>query len=405
MTMSENVTRVINMSYAELIVVSGSIQTFMVRDTAEFANYGILTAAINAFSTKIAAFAALPTDLEFQVTLMDATALKNLIAGELRVMLRGFSERARLCFGIDEPKYQLFHSKELSHLSDSDLLLFSRMVKRSADTYATELLAFGLTAQMITDLNTKNNDFEDALEAQRFAIAERDAATTDRGEKAMELYNLLISYCETGKVIWNGVNQAYYNDYVVFGPNGALLTLIPPIDFTYNDVEHKFTWSALSNASSYEIEMSENSVDWTVLWTGTAHEYSYIPSAGLSIEYRCRGRNSSGYGPYCEPITIIFVEPLPAPATVTLAADYTMLPSVYVDVSWDVVAGATFYKVFECWVPFGAPEGVFASIGNFNLANVRRLVTRNRRYYYKVKAANDSTESADSPTMYIDIPA
>ena len=393
------------MSYAELIVVSSSIQTFMVRDTAEFANYGILAAAITAFNTKISAFAALPTDMEFLVVLMDATALKNTIAGELRVMLRGFSERARLCFGADLPKYNLFHSKDLSKLPDSELLLFSRMVKRSADTYATELLAFGLTPAMITDLNTKNNAFEAALDAQRFAIADRDAATTDRGEKAMEIYNLLVSYCETGKVIWNGVNQAYYNDYVIFGPNGSLLTLIPPIDFTYNNSEKKFTWSALSNATSYEIEMCENHVDWAVLWTGTANEYSYIPGAGLSIEYRCRARNSSGYGPYCDPISIIFVEPLPAPGTLNVTADYSMLPSVYLDLAWDNVPGATFYKVFECWVPFGAPEGAFTNLGNFNLTNLRRLVTRNRRYYYKVKAANDSTESADGPTMYIDVPA
>ena len=39
--MNENVTRIINMSYAELISICDTVHAFMVRDSAEFAGYEV----------------------------------------------------------------------------------------------------------------------------------------------------------------------------------------------------------------------------------------------------------------------------------------------------------------------------------------------------------------------------
>ncbi len=236
--------------------------------------------------------------------LTDATATKNTIAAELKTILRGITERARIAFGIGSSKYSLFHTKDLSKLPDSELLLFSRVVKRSADTYHTELLPVGLTAAMITALDAKNTDFEIAVNSQRTAIAMRDAATNNRSEKALELYNLMTSYCETGKVIWYETNEACYNDYVIFGANGQPVTLIAPTEFICDNTAHKFTWTAIDNATSYEIQTLNGHTDWTQLWTGSDTQYIYTPSPGTTAQYRIRARNSSGYGPICDAINI-----------------------------------------------------------------------------------------------------
>ncbi len=220
--MLKDAVKIINMSYAELIVTCTSISSFMTRDLAEFSSFGIDAGVINVFKTKISDFEALPTDTEFVAMKTDATNMKNTVATELKTMIRSFIERARLAFGADDPRFSLFYTKDLSKLTDSELLVFGRMVKRSADSYAAELLATGLTPIMIAALDTKNNDFEDAIYAQRTAIVARDAATNNRAEKALELYDLLMSYCETGKVIWREVNEALYNDYIIFGsPAGS----------------------------------------------------------------------------------------------------------------------------------------------------------------------------------------
>ena len=394
----------INMSYAELITCCDAVQAFMVRDTTEFAGYGVDTADITAFLTKITAFVDLPTDNEVAAVMIDATDLKNSLANDVRVMLRSFSERARLTFADDRGKYGLFHTKDLSKLPDSDLHLFGREVKRTATLYATELAAGGLTTAMITALDTKLDDFEAALTDQKKAIAARDAATTNRSAKAIELYGLLTTHCETGRVIWNGVNQAYYNDYVIFGPSGQLLTLYAPVDFAYDNILHKFTWLPQDNATSYEIEASSNHVDYIQIYAGANSEFAFIPPGGDSSDYRCRCRNTAGYGPYCDSITILYVDPLPPPASISVTTDNLNPPDIYIDLSWGSVLGATFYKVFESMVNIGQPAGTYNDIGNYTPSNLRKLAIRNHRYYYKVKACTDTTASNDSTVVEIDVP-
>jgi len=402
--MINNVPAMINMSYAELISICDTVHAFMVRDTADFAGFGVDAADITAFATKNTAFIDLPTDNFLLAVMIDATDLKNSIANDLRVMLRLFAERARLTFVADSGKYGLFHTKDLSKLTDADLFLFGTEVKEAATLYATELAAGGLTAAMITSLDTKLDEFKVARVAQKEAIADRDIATTNRSAMALELYGLLTTHCETGRVIWNGVNQAKYNDYVIFGASGQLLTLYAPVEFAYDNTVHKFTWLPQDNATSYEIEVSANHVDWLPLYAGAAAEYAYIPVAGDSSEYRCRCRNTAGYGPYCESLTILYVDPLPPPASVSVTTDNLNPPDIYIDLSWGAVLGATFYKVFESMVNIGQPAGTYSDIGNYTPSNLRKLATRNRRYYYKVKACNDSTSSGDSSVVYVDVP-
>ena len=402
--MADSIFAQIHLSYAELITVCDAIHLFMVRDTTEFDGFGIESTVIAAFLTKNMAFRDLPSDDELAAVMIDATILKNSLANDVRVMLRIFSERARLSFPNDSGKYGLFHTRDLSKLSDSNLHVFGRKVQRTADQYTTELAVGGLTPLMVTALETKLDAFEAALAAQEQAIAERDDATTQRAAKALELYGLLTSYCETGRVIWNGVNPAFYNDYVIFGANGQLVTLYAPLEFVYDNTVHKFTWLAQDNATSYEIEVSANHVDWTQLYAGANAEYSYIPPGGDSSEYRCRCRNTAGYGPFCESITILYIDPLPPPASISVTTDNLNPPDIYIDLSWGAVVGATFYKVFESMVNIGQPAGTYTDIGNYSPSNLRKLAVRNHRYYYHVKACNESTSSVDSSTVYVDVP-
>ncbi|MCX6154482.1 MAG: hypothetical protein NT007_10000 [Candidatus Kapabacteria bacterium] len=258
--MADNTTTFLHLSYPELIVTCNEIHTYMVRDATEFTTFGITSTITTAFKTKIDAFEALPTDTELAAVLVSATAAKNTIANDLRIMLRGIDVRAKMCFSSDMGKYSLFHSPTLSKLSDAELLIFSRMVKRSADLYHTELAVYGLTSTMITDLDTKSDDFETAIDTQRNAVAARDMATNNRTKKATELYDLLMSYCDIGKVIWYETNEAKYNDYVIYGTSGSGLAAPTGFDgiFGITPAPHiDMTWDAVSGATSYDIYYSQ----------------------------------------------------------------------------------------------------------------------------------------------------
>lgn len=232
----------------------------MQRDATEFASFGVTSTMTTAFKTKIDAFQALPTDVEYESPLISATSAKNNYATELRIILRGIDHRANMAFSDDPGRLRMFHANNLSRTSDSELLVFSRVVKRACDTYHTELLPFGLTSTMITDLNTLNNDFEIALETQRIAVAARDVATNDRAKKATELYDLMMKYCDTGKVIWYEINEAKYNDYVLFGSSGSGLSAPTGFDgiFGITPAPHvDLTWNSVSGATNYDIYYSQ----------------------------------------------------------------------------------------------------------------------------------------------------
>ena len=69
---------------------------------------------------------------------------------------------------------------------------------------------------MITALNTKITTFDTALNNQITAIRQRDITTEERTTKANEVYRTLAKICTLGKNIWYGVNEAKYNDYVIY---------------------------------------------------------------------------------------------------------------------------------------------------------------------------------------------
>ncbi|MDP2362528.1 MAG: hypothetical protein Q8M94_02030 [Ignavibacteria bacterium] len=360
---------------------------------------------VTAFEALGNAFEVLPSDAYYLAEFISATESKNALRAECTVKLRAVMGYAKIKWNANSAHIKKFGAGDMTNSSDKSFLMTCRMGVTVATGFLADLTPVGLTQPIIDNLGDTAQLLEDAMNDIAEAQATRDIMTDDRINKGNELYEFVSKYCEIGKIIWVDVNEAKYNDYVIYGPNGMLLALMAPYDFNYSNTTHKFTWSALSNATTYEIEISENHVDWAVLWTGTATEYTYVPGEGIAIEYRCRARNSAGYGPYCNPITIIYVDPLPPPNTLTVTADNTLPPQVFLDIEWSAVVGAEFYRLFESVVAFGGSEGIYASLGQFPGLTYRRTAILNRRYYYHVRAATSGTESADSITVYIDVPA
>ncbi|MFC2093968.1 hypothetical protein ACFLSV_08725, partial [Bacteroidota bacterium] len=74
----------------------------------------------------------------------------------------------------------------------------------------------------LTELETKCQTLEDALDEQADAIADRDIATEDRIETGNALYDKLINYCSFGQQIWIETDEAKYNDYIIYTSSGSL---------------------------------------------------------------------------------------------------------------------------------------------------------------------------------------
>ena len=54
------------------------------------------------------------------------------------------------------------------------------------------------------------------METQSDAIADREIGTMLRIKTANEIYGEISRVCDTGKGIWKEVNEAKYNDYIIY---------------------------------------------------------------------------------------------------------------------------------------------------------------------------------------------
>ena len=83
------------------------------------------------------------------------------------------------------------------------------------------LFLIGLNNAHIKELKALATGFDDAMEAQSDATADREIGTMERTSIANEIYAEISRGCDTGKGIWKEANEAKYNDYIIYNTPGA----------------------------------------------------------------------------------------------------------------------------------------------------------------------------------------
>ncbi|WP_299576850.1 hypothetical protein [uncultured Sunxiuqinia sp.] len=189
---------------------------FMLRDLVEFIKYGVTEEKLNAFKGLLTDYANIPTDDELVGVQVGATQEKDEAAIQLRDAVSEIMQRVENKFGAQSGNYRKFGVSAVSDLDGGKLSYVARRVHRVATAMLPQLESEGLTPEILAELNTRIDTYEQALSKQEDAIADRDIATEDRVEKANEIYALLVKYCNTGKKIWEDTNEAKYNDYIIY---------------------------------------------------------------------------------------------------------------------------------------------------------------------------------------------
>lgn len=215
------VVRAYNFADGTLITVCNEKQSFAVRDQAEMTTMGIDAPYLLAFVTEINSFETLPTDEELEGEQIIATENKDADADKVREAVRGIMTRVENKWGVQSGRYRKYETKGLSQMSDSQILVCGRRVVRVATANLVELASEGLTAGIIADLDTKCQSFEDTINIQKNAIADRDIAVEDRIEAGNGLFAKNRRICNAGQNIWHEVDEAKFNDYITYNtPSG-----------------------------------------------------------------------------------------------------------------------------------------------------------------------------------------
>ncbi len=217
---------------SELLIKCESTIVVALRDKDQLLEVGFTNDKRLAFQAQLDALKLVSTDdfmLGQQIT---RTQEKDNARLAVEKSLRTILTIAGSFYGTNSGKFRQFGTANIGRLSDDHLMRYARNALSTATALLTELQPEGVTPAMLTALTTKITAFDTAINNQITAIRQRDIITEERTNKANELYRTLAKVCTFGKNIWYGVNEAKYNDYIIYdSPSGDSSKALKP-DFT-----------------------------------------------------------------------------------------------------------------------------------------------------------------------------
>ena len=208
--------RLYKMKDADLVQDADDKINSATRDAAELLAYGVTPATIADITTARTSFNSFDPDIFYMAEVMIATENKNISRQAILTQIRQIAGRAGLQFGEDSAKYRKFDTKNLSQNTDNDLFRVARSVISAATEYLAELTPTGLTMPIIAALEAITNTFDTQIDTQKTKIKARDIAVDERIALGNTLYTLLAKLCEQGKLCFETVNEAKYNDYIIY---------------------------------------------------------------------------------------------------------------------------------------------------------------------------------------------
>ncbi|MCX6156292.1 MAG: hypothetical protein NT007_19240 [Candidatus Kapabacteria bacterium] len=388
---------------SELCMFGSNLTSTMTRDLSDLANFGITALAVTNLHSLVDSFEVFPTDDSLIGDVMIATQDKNAKLEIVKEIIRTMAVRVAMKWGENSGQYRKLGIAGLNNFSEDKMLVTARSVHHTMTGFLSDLTPFGLTSGLLSDFADAIDAYEDARNEQNDEMNLRDTKKVERINEGNTLYAKIAMYCDVGKRIYANTNSAKYNDYVIYGAGGGGGALTAPTNFAYNFVSNDFSWDTVTNATSYQIEASDNGTDWAEIYADAATIFNYIPSSGVSKHYRVRARNSAGFGDFATELLFTYYDSLSAPSNLTIGLSGAGFPQ-NIDVGWDAVAGATRYKVYRSIVNVSAAPGTYSYLELAATNSYSEVSVENKRFYYYIIAVNDYLESAASAAIYIDVP-
>ena len=284
------------------------------------------------------------------------------------------------------------------------MLATSRLVVLTATGYLTELESEGLTQQIIDDYEALAQQFENDLNASYNAIEIRDSKTMERILLGNNLYSYVTKYCMLGKTIWDKVDPAKYNDYVIYsaGTGGGTPSVPPAAPELNYSSPAGFSWNAVATATSYQLVYhAVGDTEWIELYSGEMPEapIPFNPDNGIYIA-RLRARNAAGYGDWSDERTVtIGLQP---PEIWELVYNSG---TNQVTLQWHNSIGTSENDIYQSVVPIGDPVGTFTLIETISAQLYQHEVTSyDVTEYYYIIARNATESSEPTATVSVDVP-
>ena len=219
------VTRNYNFADAVLKQKADEMANLLDRDRSEFAERGYDENVKNAFADSIQVVENQTADETLEASKMIFTSNKDATRRVLEKSMRTIFNMAANKFGTKSAQYRAFGNAEISRLSDAELVRTYKVMAIAASTNLLALSSEGLTQEKIDNLNDQGIALDVSIDAAATGVSDRDIATEKRIDELNALYALVIKYAGVGRDIFYEVNEAKYNDYVIYDTPSGLPTI------------------------------------------------------------------------------------------------------------------------------------------------------------------------------------
>ena len=302
--MADELRRDYSLSDSELCMFVSNLVQSITRDGSEFASKGVSALDVTGLETLGNAFEIFPPDSYYQADLSIAAEAKDAVRSGLEVKVRDIVQCAVVKWGEGSPQYKKFGTARMTNMGDMKFLTMCRQAVVTAGDYLLDLTAVGLTQAMIDAVAADAQTFEDDLNAVNSAVEARDIKTGERIKDGNELYSFVSKYCMIGKIIWDDVEEAKYNDYIIYPKSASGLGKV--MNLAYDMPASTASWDALQFADDYQLEFKPSAAgaEWEVVYEGAGRSFVHDPGSGTWY-YRCRGNNAEGYGDWSDELIVL----------------------------------------------------------------------------------------------------
>jgi hypothetical protein len=299
-----------NFSNDYLMFKVGDVVGYMNRDVTEFTARNITQVDIDAFEAEGDAYESILPDSYYRSQITIEVDDKNTARAACQIKARKIAGYVEQAYGPKSGQYKSLNYGSLNGARDRSFITGARLVAKAAEGYLPTVSTYGLTQGMIDDLITEAQLMEDKLHAIAQKEGERDIITNDRISAGNALYEKLVKYCTVGKAIWEDVNEAKYNDYVINptvtqGLPKAENLMVVPDQGEPNDAV--LTWNTVIDATEYEVYVSEVPLGepygtFSLASTVPLTQAVYAMTTGVRYWFKVRGKNASKTGYFSDEV-------------------------------------------------------------------------------------------------------
>lgn len=293
-----------NMTDDQLKLRVGDLAVAMERDEAEFITRGVTALMRQEFETEGNTFELFPPDSTFQADVTLYAQQKNQHRAQTTIYLQKISGFVQQEWGLGSPQYKKLGIKNLQPMRDMQFITAARVAAEHIEGWLPTLSAIGLTQADIDNVRTEAQLMEDDIHAIGETEMIRDEKTLERRELGNALYQKLAKYCEIGKLIWENVNIAKYNDYIIYKTVTHGLPKVQNLSVvmggpTGNDAT--LNWDMVPEATTYEVYASTvpngaPAADFSRVDTVDETTYLGFVMNGQQTYYKVRARNATMLG-------------------------------------------------------------------------------------------------------------